>query len=814
MFLCIGSLAFSVPAQAVKRVVVLKIDGLPGYVVERFINERDPATGKSVLPWFEEVFYKNGTRVPNFYTRGPSLSGPSWGQLDTGRHLQIKGNVEYDRFSRRAYDYLNFIPYYIGYGLNKKADMPAVEVMDQLHMPLMSDAFPFEKRYTSQQLFQRGNDWAVLASGFLKMYPGNASDFLDEWTIGFNVRQMTIDQAERDILGKIIKNPEIDFFDYYDTAFDHISHTNNDSDSKLVELKVVDRLIGKMWTAIQNSSRSAETALVLVSDHGINSKDKVYSQGFNLVRVLGSAAGGGNHVVTKRRLMLDYTVKGIYPLVPLITTASKESNYLKGESSRYPTTLVDFDGNERSTIHLRNSDLNILHILLQQLQRSDLSRELKVAAMQAMFEVIDRNRNRWRETGNGLGEELDALHRWIESQRKTIAGLPSKQGDKEDRETFEKKKRSLALTDIAVAVETDYRKYLASLNKLLSLNRETFASRKYNIEDLITPWAMGDRNTVHQLQNYVGGLSREGLVLDAEKGIDLEKSFTTVNYFELLHQQKVRSNVQPEVSNRPVDFIAIRIPARSISISPLSEANTEDVIWLYGGPDKQALLQTRLDPNGRRSYRYLPVSGLRADAADKITFQQTELADGFPLNYFEDTEFAVSASERKAWLTDWHDETDWMKATHKTANSNAVISLVEQLYRHPVFDAHEANITADDSLIRRFRQRQRNITEPDLVILANNHWNFDVRGFNPGGNHGSFRRVSTNSTLMIAGGPSTGIRRGFSVETPYDGLSFMPTILRLMGKVDSENRPVPALRERGFRQFPGKVIREITEPSK
>jgi len=38
----------------------------------------------------------------------------------------------------------------------------------------------------------------------------------------------------------------------------------------------------------------------------------------------------------------------------------------------------------------------------------------------------------------------------------------------------------------------------------------------------------------------------------------------------------------------------------------------------------------------------------------------------------------------------------------------------------------------------RFRQRQRGLTEADMLILANNHWNFDVRGFNPGGNHGSF----------------------------------------------------------------------------
>ena len=31
-------------------------------------------TGKSLLPWFEHVFYERGTRLANFYVRGVSLS--------------------------------------------------------------------------------------------------------------------------------------------------------------------------------------------------------------------------------------------------------------------------------------------------------------------------------------------------------------------------------------------------------------------------------------------------------------------------------------------------------------------------------------------------------------------------------------------------------------------------------------------------------------------------------------------------------------------------------------------------------------------
>ena len=80
-------------------------------------------------------------------------------------------------------------------------------------------------------------------------------------------------------------------------------------------------------------------------------------------------------------------------------------------------------------------------------------------------------------------------------------------------------------------------------------------------------------------------------------------------------------------------------------------------------------------------------------------------------------------------------------------------------------------------------------------MLANDYWNFNVRGFNPGGNHGSFFRASTHSVLMFAGGSESGIPTGTHITEPYDSLSFVPTILQLL------NRPEPDL--------PGPVIKEL-----
>ncbi len=399
-----------------------------------------------------------------------------------------------------------------------------------------------------------------------------------------------------------------------------------------------------------------------------------------------------------------------------------------------------------------------------------------------------------------------------EQQQTTIASQPKKFSVDDYAKGVDKSSvRTAALAAMAVKAEGEYRKYAATLINLISLRRETFNPGKLKIGDIIAPGAMGDQNSVYQLQNYVVGLSREGLAVDGNNDLDLNRSFSKVDYFDLLHGQKVRNNVQPEVSSRPVDFVAVLIPLASFSNNlPDGQQVTEDPIWLFGSRDKQALILSKKDANGIH-YRYIPVAGLRQDADGAVSFQVRNWAEDFPLRYFEDADFAVPLSSRTAWLNDWHTESEWLNAIHKTRYSNAIIGVSEQIQRHPVFDEGDKGLSVDELLIRRFRQRQRHLAEPDLLILANDHWNFDVRGFNPGGNHGSFFRVSTNATFMLAGGDKTGIPRGLAVERPYDTMSFMPTILRLMGKIDDKNQPNNEMLEQGFRKFPGRVVSEILE---
>jgi hypothetical protein len=798
-------------AAGAKRLVVVKVDGLPHDTVERFVRRRDPRTGKSLLPWFAHVFYERGTRLNNFYVRGMSLSGPSWSLLDTGQHLQIKGNVEFDRYTLHSYDYLNFIPFWVANVGGARVDMPGAELLDEVGVPLLADAYPYAERYISFQLYQRGTRWTTLQRGLQNKFARSPGELFDEWQLGLGGRDILNEQQERELIEKL-QDPRVRYLDFYTTDFDHAAHHNHDEATQLAALRDLDAFVGRVWTAIQKSPGAAETALVLVSDHGTNTDERVYSQGYNLVKLLGSAAGGGHHVVTKRRLLNDYALKGIYPLIPLIYTTTEDSFYLKGQSTAYPTALVDFDGNERASIQLRDSDLNLIHILLQQLKRGDLSQPLRRAATGALFATLDRRRAGWQQTLAEMREELGALHRLIERQRAVVAAQPKK-FTKEDADAGRDReaKRESARLDSWTTDEREYSAYLQSLANLLALDPARLNPSAVRIEDLLPRGAMGDHNTLYELQNYVAGPADGGLVLAPDGSLDTERSFRRVDYFSLLGQLSVRNNVQPLVESRPVDFVAVRVPAEALRAALREEERPDQAVWLNGGPDRQALILSR-EEGSQLKLRYLPVTNLKQSADGRVSFERTGWRASLPLKLWEDARLTPPAGEgRDRWLGAWHTDLEWLRATHLTRYSNAVVGLHEQLARHVVegTDAAAANLSGDDQLIRRFRLRQRVLVENDLLILANDHWNFDVRGFNPGGNHGSFFRISTHSTLMLAGGDATRIPRGLAIEEPYDSLSLMPTLLTLTGQLEDSSRPVPVLWRRGFRALPGRVVREL-----
>jgi hypothetical protein len=754
----------------VKRVVVLKADGLPGWLVDRMLSERDPITGRSPLPSIERIFVQRGVRLRHFYSRGVSLSVPSWAVLDTGQPSPIRGNVEYDRYTLRAFDYLNFIPFYFKSAFSQAADMPGVELLDDLGIPLLADRFDRGQTHQSFQLYQRGIRWDTLKRAARGPFPVLAPrQLFDEWQAGFALSRALEDEIEKALLDALADD-RILYLDLFTGDYDHLAHLDNSESAQRGVVSKIDGLVGRVWSAIEKSALADQTLLVLVSDHGMNTRPGTYSQGYNLVELLRGAEGGAHHVVTNRHPLSEYKLRGLFPFVHRVFTASGVSPYGASSPKDYPTALLDLDGNERAGIYLRNSDLNLIHLLLLQLERRDLAPALRRAAEEACRQAIEQFSAATRARLHRLQPHLATLRASI-NRFASEAGQPG--------ESAQVQRRNKAH---ARSWRTDASAYRDAIAAIEQLTNAVPLPRRPTASKLVPKRFVGEPNSIHQLQNYVVSVVPGGLQLMPDGSLDQARSFRRINYFELLTGLAVRNVPQPDVGSRPVDFVAVRVPTRALPASLVREDRPESAVWLNGGPHRQLLILSRGHPVVE--LKVLAVTNLRQHADGGTHFDNPGWRAGLPLELLEDERFAVPASDREQWLSQWHTEREWMRAAHRTRFTSAVIGLFEHFRQGAGRASHED-----------FHWSRRELVEADLLVVAKEHWNFNVRGFNPGGNHGGFGRLSTHATLLLAGGSGTGVRQGIAVEEPYDSLSLVPTLLGLMGRCDPD--------------LPGELIREV-----
>ena len=243
--------------------------------------------------------------------------------------------------------------------------------------------------------------------------------------MGFEIGSSVEEQMERELIEKLA-DPSIQYLDYFTGEFDHVAHATPDPAPNAWRLQRIDSLIGRVWTAIQASPAGRQTMLVVVSDHGMNTDPEVYSQGYNLVEFFNSRAGGAHHVVTDRHPLTEFKLKGLNPFVSEVVTPSEESLYLKGEAKEYPTALLDLDGNERASVYLRNSDLNTLHILFQEINRSGTARPFATPLSPRSCMLSTQHRAEWQLTLQQLSEELDAVRRRWRSNGPRLNREPKK----------------------------------------------------------------------------------------------------------------------------------------------------------------------------------------------------------------------------------------------------------------------------------------------------------------------------------------------------------------------------------------------------
>ena len=767
-----------------KRLVILKVDGLNADLLYAAMRQIDPATGKSRLPWFAHIFTEQGTVFENFYTRGISLSAPSWSMLDTGHHTVIRGNVEYDRYTGHVYDYLNFFPFYLGYARHRQVDMPGVEVLDRAGIPLLIDEFPYERQYQSFQLYQRGVRWSTLKSVLERRFSSKVLLSIVENAGAPSYDQMLQRQTETE-LKQALATPQILYTDFFTGDIDHTGHETNNPAALLDALRQLDALAGRIWTSIQASPLAKQTIFAVVSDHGMNNVPGIVSQTYSLPDLFNSAAGGAHHVITNRVLMSDYKLRGLDPLVNRVTTASTVSFYLPGQASQYPTAWLDIDGNERASVQLRDSDLNKLHILLLQIARPDLAPDLRRAAAAAIRETIDCRRTAWTATISQLEEEMRSLAQAIEQRKKLVEDQPKKWTSAQWENGLDKEARRKNEELQAWEREhAEYSAYIAHLRALLDLHPDPERPFHGKIADFIPELALGDNNSVYDLQNYIAGPAANGLAVNASGKLDEAQSFRRVNNFSLLLTQRARNNPQAALPPHPIDFTAMLLPD-SVDLS------AGHSYWLYGGEEDQLIVHS--DNRGRIALE--PVRHLLQDADGNVTWEPQPWRAGLPLRLFEDANLRVPAdsnrdSDRAAWLSAWHTEREWLLAIHMCKYSNGVIGVTEEL--SPVAD-NVPGPPGIDPILLRFERHRRQLVQADFQVFAADHWNFNARFPNPGGNHGAFFRISTHSVFIVAG---AGVPNR-TIEEPYDSLNFASTLLNLVGRTPP---------------MPDRVVQQVAEP--
>lgn len=748
------------PPAKVKRIVVLKIDGLNEDLLERAVNKIDGSTGKSQLPWIKHVFFENGTVFKNFYSRGISLSAPSWSILDTGRHPVIRGNVEFDRYYGKSYDYLNFFPFYVSYARMHQVDMPGVQVLNRAGIPLLIDSFEPSQIYQSFQLFQRGVRWETLSNILQRRFSTSAILATVEEAGVPSYESLEQTQTDADLAADIA-GAQILYLDFYDGDVDHEGHATSQEEALVAVLRGVDARVGRLWTEIQKSPLAKQTVLAMVSDHGMNNVPGIISQTYSITDLLSSPAGGGHHIVTDRQQLSDFKLRALDPMVTRVITPSKASYYLADESDRYPTAWLDIDGNERTSIGLRNNDLNKIHILLKQLARKDLPGPERKAAAIYVNALIDRNRASWTRTEQELTAELTQLQALMAPRKQMVAKLRMKPRGKHDDSGDYLRNRRLRNELVDWQDEADgYTGYLQHIQHLLAYTPDIAKPLDDKVDNFMPPLAQGDSNSVGQIQHYVVGLSPLGISMGADGTLDEQSTFRHVNYPQLLVAQRVRNNPQPALSRRPIDFVAVILPGQTS-------------YWLYANDDKQLVIETNSDCQ----IRLRPVTNLnQADSGEPVTMQDADWKPGLPLHLFEDENLHLPAgADRAQWLSSWHSEREWMDAIHKCFYSTGVIGIIEEL--SPIAPDVPGKPGMDPVMLR-YEKRRRTLVETDFHVFAADHWNFNVRFPNPGGNHGAFFRISTHAVWMLAG---EGVPAQ-AVDEPYDGLNVTNTILSILGK--------------------------------
>jgi hypothetical protein len=480
----------------------------------------------------------------------------------------------------------------------------------------------------------------------------------------------------------------------------------------------------------------------------------------------------------------------------------------KGGRNDYVTAVIDNFGNARAEVHLRNNDLNRLHLLLQAEHRR----------------LSEEQRARWRDL---VRQTVPDLWAWLEPELKDYRAYH--QGSLAWARNL-RQRADYYWRDIGNRLKDEAKRdapQLKALGRLAELGQAEdpvawLFENNPSIPELIPKKYLGRPNSVYQLTHYTIGLDDN--MEWVEKTVDPQGRTVPMDYISVLSNYRA-PNPPPSHEPNPVDLIV-----KSLPVEPLQKALLErgwldagielrQVNWVVStakhnlGKGGEALVLEAAD--GR--IRYLPILHLQQEAGGTFTFEVHNELD--PLGLFYDTGFRSPSGEPAfIWLERFHTPQEWLEGVHDTYYSVAPVIIgdiagvhAEPFIDNPDFQRRLNGFPTEEARAQYLRgvKWKYAANQPDLLLWSSYLWNFSSKNHTPGGGHGGLPSMVTRTSLLLWGGKDFRLPAGHAIREFATTLDVAPTLAQVLGMLgeDGRLRRAPgAVGDHPFFPFPGRPL--------
>ena len=826
-----------------RRLVLIKVDGLSPIMMDALVFPDDPEkmgrmpdpagfrnaieqfkkeTGQDeVVPNLKRYFYDLGVRAENLVSATVTLSSVSWGVIYTGQPSVVKRHMVFSRQNGTIRSNLDGLRDTYNMVVRHARKTGPVWELDQAGVSLFTDLFHPERIYQTPWMYYRqtpqdfltdlgmyylkgdaGSAWGVAKTHMARLVDDMNFPEWEEQFVGHHLARKVL---EKDFTGE-------ERYDLISTFFtiDHQFHIDPNPLNVVHRMARLDRRIGYILKAVEQSQRRDKTLVAVISDHGSEYATDGINVSLPITRTFRTRQFGGHTLMTmlaelSRHSLLSFVQGFDFPR--LYESSNSPYNKGKGGAGGYTTAFIDNFGNARAEVHLRNNDLNRLHLLLKRRLKkmNNDQRSMMRIHLTGTLTSIEK----W------LAPELALYRDYFEGARAWTPYLLS------HRDSYWRE----AGMRLRGEGKADAPKLLR-LRRLLELCQADdpvawLDEKKYSIPGLLPKKYFGPRNTLFQLSHYTLGLDDD--LEWIEETVNNRGEPVPMNYFDVISNFEV-PNPPWSYERNPFALILANAPLAETTRALRErgwlgdDAELDLALWLKSTSRKtteggQALVLRTTD--GR--IRYLPVSNLVEDAAGRITFDPA--GDRDPLGLYSDPAFnAPDGLPAYLWLRSAHTYAEWVEATHATRYTIAPLVFLDigghnstKPMDNPEFLRTLTgfpNEAVRERYLRGLRWKYQ-AQQPDLLLWSSYLWNFSSKGFTAGGSHGGLPPHVAKTSLLLWGGDSYGLPAGGKITRPSTTLDLVPTFARFLGLLDDDGnllRQAGSYRHRPLLRPPGRVM--------